>query len=182
MTGEDLDAVGQLEQPLQGVKEAFRAFPGANGKVRSRRVADEERVAREDEPRLVGAGAVDDREAGVLRTMPWRVDRPQDDLAQLQLEAVGQRVVRVLHVGRGVDRDRHALLECEPAVPGEMIGVRVGLDDADDLDSVPRRCGEYGRDRVRGIHDRRHAGLLVTDQVRRAPEVVVEELLEEHDL
>ena len=164
------------------MKEAFGPFLRADGKVRSSRVADEERVAREDEPRLVGAGAVDHREAGVLRTMPGRVDRAQDDLAQLELEAVSQRVVRVLDLGGGVDRDRHAVLEREPAVPGEVIGVRVGLDDADDLDAVLRCRREHGRERVRGIDDRRDPGLLVTDQVRRAPEVVVQELLEEHGL
>ena len=103
--------------------------------------------------------------------------------AELELEAVGQRVVRVLGLGGGVDRDRHAVLEREPAVPGEVVGVRVGLDDPDDLDVVLRRpprargSSAYGR-----IDDRGDPGLLVADQVRRAAEVVVEELLEEHGL
>ena len=96
MTGEDLDAVRQLQQAAQRVEEALRAFPRADGEIRPSRVADEERVAGEDEPGLVGARAVDHRQAGVLRAMPRCVDRPQDDLAQLDLEAVGQRVVGVL--------------------------------------------------------------------------------------
>ena len=74
------------------------------------------------------------------------------------------------------------MLEREPAVPGEVIGVRVGLDDADDLDSALRGRREHALDRVRRIDDRGDAGFLVTDQVRRAPEIVVQELLEEHGL
>ena len=150
--------------------------------IRSSRVADEERVAREDQPGLVGAGAVDDREAGVLRAMPRGVNRPQDDLPQLELEAVGQRVVRVLRLGGRMDRDWDAVLECEPTMPGKVVGVGVGLDDADDLDPALRRRREHGRDRVRGIDDHGDAGILVADQVGRTAEVVVQELLEQHDL
>ena len=67
-------------------------------------VADEERVAGEDEPGLLGAGAVDDGEARVLGPVPGCVDRAQDDLAELQLRAVLERVVRVRGLGGGVDR------------------------------------------------------------------------------
>ena len=145
MTGEDLDAVRQLEQAAERVEEALRAFRRADREIRPSRVADEERVAGEDEPGLVGARAVDHCQAGVLRAMSGRMDRPQDDLAQLELEAVGQRVVGVLRLGGRVNRDRDAVLEREPAVPGQVIGMRVGLDDADDLDSALRRLREHRR-------------------------------------
>ena len=49
MAGVDLVRVGELRQPLQGVKEAFGAFPRLDGQVRPRRIADEERVAGEYE-------------------------------------------------------------------------------------------------------------------------------------
>ena len=111
---------------------------------------------------------------------PGRVDRAQHDLPQLELEAVGQRVVGVLRLGSRVDRDRRAVLERQPAVSGQVIGMRVGLDDADDLDFVLGRHREYRRERIGRIDDRGDAGLLIPYQVRRAPEVVVEELLEEH--
>ena len=180
MTGEDLDAVRQLQQAAERVEEAVGALPRADGEIGPSRVADEERVAREDEPGLVGARAVDHRQAGVLGAMARRVDRPQDDLAQLELDAVGQRVVGVLGLCVGMDRDRDAMLQREPAVPGEVVGVRVRLDDADDLDAALRRLRQHALDRVRRIDDRGDAGFLVTDQVRRAPEIVVQELLEEH--
>jgi hypothetical protein len=35
-------------------------------------------------------------------------------------------------------------------------------------------------DRVRGIDDDRDAGVLVADEIRRAAEIIVDELLEQH--
>ena len=71
---EELDAVRQLEQPAQRVEEPLGALLRADREIGPSRVADEERVAREDEPRLSRARAVDDREARVLRPVPGRVD------------------------------------------------------------------------------------------------------------
>ena len=149
MAGEDLDAVGQLEQPAQRVEEPLGALLRVDGEVGPPRVADEERVAGEHEPRLVGARAVDDREARVLRPVAGRVDRAQDDLAELELGAVLERVVRVLGLGGGMDRDRHAVLERQPAVAREVVGVGVRLDDAHDADAAPlglaqERLDAYG--------------------------------------
>ena len=54
MPGEDLDAVGELEKPAQRVEEALGALGRADREIGSRRVAYEERVAGQDEPRLIG--------------------------------------------------------------------------------------------------------------------------------
>jgi hypothetical protein len=178
--GEHLDAVRQLEQAPQRVEEALGALLRADGEVGPRRVADEERVARQDEPRLVRARAVDHREAGVLRPVAGCVDRAQHDLAQLDLGAVLQRVVVELGRRRGVDRDRHAVLEREAAVAREMVGVGVRLDGSHDRDAPPPRRLEHGLDRERRVDDRGDAGILVADQVGSAPEIVVQKLLEEH--
>ena len=103
--------------------------------------------------------------------------------AELELERRrSSGVVGVLGLGSGVDRDRHAVLEREPAVPGQVVGMRVGLDDAHDLEPRAWPPREYRLDRIGRIDDRGDAGLLVADEVRRAPEVVVEELLEEHGM
>ena len=58
--------------------------------------------------------------------------------------------------------------------------MRVRLDDADDLDAALIGLRQHALEGVRRIDDRGDAGFLVTDQVRRAPEIVVQELLEEH--
>ena len=44
-----------------------------------------------------------------------------------------------------------------------------------------RRLGDEGLDRERGIDDDGDPRFLVTDQVTRAPQVVIEELVEDHE-
>ena len=51
----DLDAVAELDEPAQRVEEALGALAGLDREVRSRGVADEERVAGEDDPRIAAA-------------------------------------------------------------------------------------------------------------------------------
>ena len=77
-------------------------------------------------------------------------------------------------------RDGHVVLEREAAVPGDVVGVVVRLEHAHDPHARPLGLLEVGLDRVGGIDDHRLAGRLVADQVGRAAEVVVHELLEEH--
>jgi hypothetical protein len=80
-----------------------------------------------------------------------------------------------------VDADRQPVLEREPAVPGDVVGVRVRLDD-DDRADAPLRAGiQIPLDRVSGVDDGGDAGLLVADEVRAAAQVVVHELPEQHD-
>ena len=181
MPGEDLDAVRKLEQPAQRVKEPFRALLRGHCEVRTGGVADEERVAREHEPRLVGARAIDDGETRVLWSVPGRVDRAQDDLAELQLHTVLEAVVRILGRSRAVDRDRDAVLERQPAVARQVVGVRVRFDCPHDLHVAPGRCCQHRFDRVRWIDDCGDARVLVADQIRRTAQVVVQKLLEQHE-
>ena len=68
----------------------------------------------------------------MLGPVARRVDHAQRDVTDRDLVAVAHRVVRVVDAGFGVDADGDAVLECEPAVPGDMVGVRVRLDRADD--------------------------------------------------
>ncbi len=51
----DLDAVAEVDEPVQRVEEIFGAVVSLHREVGPRGVADEERVAREHEPRLVAA-------------------------------------------------------------------------------------------------------------------------------
>ena len=132
MAGEHLDAVGELEQPAQRVEEPFGALQGPDREIGPGGVADEERVAGEHEPGLVAARVVDDREAAVLGPVAGRVDDAERDGADLDLVAVAHRVVRVVDAGVGVHADGDAVLEREPAVPGDVVGVGVRLDRADD--------------------------------------------------
>ena len=180
MTGKHLDAVGELEQAAQRVEEPLRALLRTDREVGPRRVADEERVAGEHEPRLVAARVVDDREAAVLRPVAGRVDDAEGDGTDLDRVAVVHRVVRVVDAGCDVDADRDAVLEREPAVAGDVVGVRVRLDRAHDAQSVPVGLLQERLDRERRVDEHRDARLLVADEVTRAAEIVVQELMEDH--
>ena len=95
-----LDAVPELDEPPQRVEQPLGALASVDREVGPRGVADEQRVAGEDDPRLGSARAVAHGEAAVLRPVPRRVDAAQDDLAERDLVAVLQRVVRVLGLRR----------------------------------------------------------------------------------
>ena len=180
MAREDLDAVGQLEQSPERVEEPIGPFAGLDGQVGTGGVADEQRVAGQHQPRLGGARAVDDRQAAVLRPVTGRVQAAQHDAADLELGAVLERIVLVARLGGRVDAHRHVVLERQPAVPGEVVGVRVRLDRPDEADAAPPGLLEVLLDRVGRVDDHRDPGVLVADQVRGAAEIVVDELREDH--
>ncbi len=180
MTRVDLDAVPELDQAPQRVEEALGALARLHREVGPGGVSDEQRVAGEHEPGLRGPRAVDDCEAAVLRPVAGRVDAPEHDLAERDLVAVLQRVVRILGLCGGMDADGKAVLEREPAVTRDVVGVRVGLDRANEANSASLGFLEVLLDRERRVDDDCLARALVADQVRSAPESVVDELREDH--
>src|SRR4029079_1826229 len=68
----------------------------------------------------------------------------------------------------------------EPAVARNVVGVRVGLEHVLDLD--PHVAGELevGLDVEAGIDNGGDAGVLVAHEIRRAAEVVVDDLTKNH--
>ena len=116
----------------------------------------------------------------MLRPMPRCMDAPQPHAADVDLAAVLERNVRVVDGCCGVDVDRQAVVEREAAVTGDVIRVRVGLEDADEPDAAPVGLREERLDGVGGIDGDGDAFVLVPYQVGRAAEVVVHELREDH--
>ena len=104
------------------------------------------------------------------------------NVAERDLRAMGHRVVRVLGAGLLLRMDAHwiAMLEREPSVSGEVVGVRVRLDRADDVDVALRGFGEVLLDREGRIDDDRVTGTGIADEVGGAAERVVDELREDH--
>ena len=143
-----------------------------DGEVRSCHRADEERVAGQECPV--------DQEAAVLGAMPRGVEAAHPHGSDRHLVAVGQRVVRIARSGVAVDRDRNPVLQREPAVPRDMVGVCVSLEHTHDPDAEPLGLREIGLDRVGGVDEQRLAGLLVPDEIGRAAQVRVDELPEDH--
>ena len=138
--GHDADVVGQLEQPVEAVEEPLGAVACVDGEVGAGGGADEQRVAGQE--RVAG------EKAAVLRAMARCVDRPHRDAADGDLVPVGQRLVRVGHARIAVDCDGQSLLEREAAVAGDVVGVRVGLEDARDT-QAPRARPPRGTARWR---------------------------------
>jgi hypothetical protein len=72
------------------------------------------------------------------------------------------------------------MLECESPVTGDVIGMCVRLEDADELDLVSPGGIEILLDGERRIDDDGFLRLLVADEIRGTPEIVVDELPEQH--
>ena len=79
-----------------------------------------------------------------------------------------------------VNVDGQIVLERESSVAGDVICVRVCLEDADQANRTPLALLEVLLDRERGVNDNGDALVLVADQIRGTPEIVVDELREEH--
>ena len=116
----------------------------------------------------------------MLRPVARRVDASEDDFAERDLGAVFHRFVRILGLRRGVDADREPVLECEPPMTRDVVGVRVRLDDADEAHAAPLGFLEVLLDRERRVDDDGRSRALVADEVGSAPESVVDELREDH--
>ena len=180
MPGVDLDAVRELQQAMQAVEQTLGALVGLDRQVGPRSVPDEQRVPGQQEPRLLGTCPVGDRETAVLGPVPRRVHHVEPHAADVDRLPVGERFEGVRGLCEGVDRDGHAVLEREASVSGDVVRVRVGLEDADDPHVATRRLLEVLLDRVGRVDDDGIARVLVPDQVRRAAEIVVDELREQH--
>ena len=111
---------------------------------------------------------------------PGRVDRLDRQVAQLQHPAVGERLVLVLGLGQLVDVDRRPGRPRQPPVPGDVVGVVVGLQHVPDPHPVQPRQAPVGLDVPLRVDDRRDARFAVGDQVGGAAEVLVDDLAEEH--
>ena len=111
---------------------------------------------------------------------PGRVERPDGDAPELELPAVVERLVVVVGRRLAVDVDRGPGGRGEPAVPGDVVGVVVRLEDV--LDPHAEEAGEPQVlvDVEPRIDDGRDARVLVADQIAGAAEVVMDELAEDH--
>ena len=150
MAGKTSTPSGSSSEAPQAVEQALGALLRLDREIRPRGVADEQRVAGQDEPRLVRARTVDHGEAAVLRPVPRRMDGAQRDLAHsISAPSSSGSYGNVGARPRdGCDRD--AVLEREPAVAGDVVGVRVRLEDADEPDAASLRLLQVLLDRVGG--------------------------------
>ena len=181
MAGPDLAGVGQREHLLvQRAEDVARALGLVDRQVGTRDRADEEGVACQHRPRLVAAAPLDQRERGVLGAMPRRVQRPDRQVAELELPAVVERLVVVVGIGEAVDVDRRPRRGGEASVAGHVVGVVVGLEHVVDVHAQVAREAQVLVDVELRVDDRREPRVGVADQVARTPKIVVCQLAEDH--
>jgi hypothetical protein len=165
---------------LEAREELAGAVHGLDRQVRPGGVADEERIAREDEPGLLGPGPVENREAAVLGPVARRVEHAESHVAEHDLLSVLERIVLVAGYRGRMNGDRGPMLEREAPVTRDVVGVGVRLERAHDSHALLLRRAQVLPDCVGGIDDDRLSRLRIADEIRRAPEVVVDELPEDH--
>ncbi len=148
--------------------------------VGSRRVAHEERVAGQHDPRIRAAREIDDRDATVLGPVSRRVDATKDDVAEHDLGSVFHGVVRILGIRGRMDAYGGLVLERQAPVAGEVVGVGVRLDHANDAHPLPLGIFEVLLDREGRIDHDRLPSSGIADEVGSTPQRVVDELREDH--
>ena len=116
----------------------------------------------------------------MLGAVAGRVQHPQRRLADAQLVAVLDRVELVLRLRERMHGDARAVLERQPAVTRDVVGVVVRLEDAGDAQTVACRLLDVLLDRVRGVDDERLGGFGGADQIGGAAEIVIDELAKQH--
>ena len=122
-----------------------------------------------------------DDERAVLGAVSGGVHDADGNVADVQHLTVSEGVERVLGLGQRMNGDGQAVLEREPAMAGDVVGVSVRLEHAHDPHALLVSRLEVLVDCVRGVDHEGFAAGLVTDQVRGAAEIVVDELAEEHE-
>jgi len=111
-------------------------------------VTDEQRVAREHEPRLLGAAVVG-HEVGVVREgVTGCGDGPDLRVSELDALAVLQRVVVELDPGAGREIGLGACARDELGQPGNVVGLHVRVEHGDDRRALRLGEGEVPVDQV----------------------------------
>src|SRR4030095_8615520 len=176
----DLDAVVERQE------HALQALPGVFGRARAAEIgapdrADEEQVAGQREPRRLAARQIGDQQADRVRGVARRVRDLEAHGAEHDLVAVLHLLVLEDHARGPVHQDRRLHRLGQGAIAGDVIGMRVRLEDVADREALLRGEAEVlGNTVAAGVDDERSPGLATADEVREAAGFFVEDLLEYH--
>jgi hypothetical protein len=178
VAGPELDVIGELEQAAARAEETVGALVRIDREVGPADRADEERVTGQHEPGIVAAAAVGDDEREVLGPVARRRERADQNVAELELGSVGERLVPVLRAGLVRDVEGRPGGLSEAAVAGDVVGVVVRLEHVREAEVVLVGELEVVLDLPLRVDD----GCLapVRDHVRGAGEILVQHLAEEH--
>src|SRR5438477_333919 len=176
----DLDAVVERqEHAVETLPRILRRLGATEIGTPDR--SHEQHVAGQHEPRDVAAREVGDQQADRVGGVAGRVGDLDANAADAQLVAVAHFAVLEGDAGGAVHEDRRARELGEIAIARDVVGVRVGLDDVADRETLLRGQAQVLVDPVAaGIDDEGAPGLAAADQVGEAPRLFVQDLLEDH--
>lgn len=116
----------------------------------------------------------------MLGGVPGRMENLDPDLTHLDPLAVFDRLVVVAEHGGGRAEQRDPLAGRELRQTGEIVIVAVAVDAVTDPQALRSGHVEVAVDLALRVEDERLPGLFGADQVGGVPEILEEELLEEH--
>ena len=178
VAGPSLREVVQLEQPVERSEELTRTLLGLDREVGTCDVADEERVAGDDQPGLFAARSVGDDVRRVLGPVARSGEGGDAHTADRDGVPVRHRLVVEGDLGGSRHVNGRAGRLLQSSLAGDVVGMVMGLEDVRDPEAVLVGKREVVLDVPLRVDDRRLAA--VGDEVRRAPEILVQHLTEEH--
>jgi len=116
-------------------------FPDRGEQIRPPDVTDEQRITGQRPVGHLVAGVLVDQHADGLRGVPGGLPDLQDDLAQRDAFSIGQVPHRELRIRPGAEADPGPRRRRQFEVPGQEVGVEVGVDHPDDLQPVRLQPG-----------------------------------------
>lgn len=179
MVGKGQQALG--ERAVQDARQFLHAVVTVGVQIRPPGVADEQCVAGEYEPGLVGARMVGD-DVGVMgERVARRGDGPQLGVSERHDVAVGERMMREVDARALRQVGGRARARDELGQPGHVVSLHVRLEHGDDRHALRLGQGDVVVDQVDvRVDHRERAVALAAQQIRRTRRLVVEQLPEEH--
>jgi hypothetical protein len=169
-----------VQRVVELVGQVLLGEPDRAQQIRSADVTDEQRVAGHHAIRFGVPGMLVDHDAHRLRRVSGSVAELQLDIAQRVTLAVLDRGEVVFRLGhRGIDDPGTGGLG-QLQVPGQEVGVEVGLDDQLDGHAGGLGIGDVLADVPLRVDHHRPLSGLIPDQIRRVRQAVQVVLIEQH--
>ena len=144
-------------------------------------VPDEQRIAGQDEPRLVAARVVGDKVGIVRRGVAGSGERLDLGVAELDDLAIRERMVLEVHAGALGEIGGRARAGGELRKTGDVVGLHVRVEHGNDRRALAVGQRDVLIDQIDvRVDDRKRAVGLATEQVGGARGLVVQQLTQVH--
>ena len=150
----DFDEVGQIgDGSERDVKDCLGTFLATLRKVGSRYITDQEKICRQQAPRILSATPVDHRKVDLLRSMTGHMYDAQCDILHPELVATLRPTGSVGDLSKLGKDQFSACSDSQTTRPGDVVGVTVRIDDVADLRGSSARNLKIGFNIPKRIKD-----------------------------